>query len=490
MLFVLCSILGAVSLFGQDLPYEREISAYEKAQIDDPCEPGGTVFVGSSTWARWGKRLEKDFESFQAINRGFGGSTIPDQLRAVDRIVLPLQPKRIVFFCGTNDIARNASPESVYENFVKFLEKTWEKDPKIEVFFVTATRAPIRKQFWEKVDAFNAKVKALAEKREKLHYLDLISPMNDENGVTREDLYISDRLHLNRAGEELWVEIITKALEDNETVIRDTSFTEGFIILGTKHGDESRIENFGKDGVKPNWKLAQWNSKGKLDKLEISGDIITLSDPYKYVKLDRKEGNIELFADTSKEYEKPRKSASEPWVHLLLEQSPFEKPIKLSECKEIWAELEFELTELEAFGEQAPGLHTAQVGWFLYVKNTNPESKGEHDFLWFGLSLFDARYDFTDLYAAQDFAMPDGKFIYTLGSKTLLKEKPVPGKRLNIRCDILPEIRKGVQAAHEKGFIKNSQVEDMIIDGMNLGWEIPGTYKAGIKFYRLEITSK
>ena len=44
--------------------------------------------------------------------------------------------------------------------------------------------------------------------------------MYNEEGVVNEDLYKSDRLHMNRSGQEVWIPKIKKALDENPIVKR------------------------------------------------------------------------------------------------------------------------------------------------------------------------------------------------------------------------------------------------------------------------------
>ena len=276
--------------------------------------------------------------------------------------------------------------------------------------------------------------------------------------------------------------------EKSREVLTDVKFEKGFVLTGATHGAPQRVETFGQMDVTPVWRMPQWNSKGLLDCVQIDDATVQLRDDYKSVTLDRKTGAINLTVHASKEYATPRTSPSQPWVHLLLEQSPFKQPIKVSDAAAIWVEVEFELTENTACGPQNPGLHAAQLSWFLYLKNTNPQSKGFHDFLWFGLSMFDSRHDFVPDYAAQDFAMPNGSFIYTLGSKRYL-DKPVEiGKRQTIRRDILNDLREAIETAHKRGFITNTTIDDVVLDGTNIGWEVPGVYDVGVTLHKLSVT--
>ena len=286
----------------------------------------------------------------------------------------------------------------------------------------------------------------------------------------------------------LLVSSVAFSAETVRQVLGDREFSKGFTITGQQHADKPRIETFDQKEVTPLWRICQWNSKGKLENTEIAEDTIRIFDEYKSVTLDRKTGAINLTDNAIKEWDaKLRTSQHTPWPHLLLEQSPFKNPISIAKAKNIWVEFDFEITVMDHQGEQNPDLHTAQVGWFLYLKNVNPDSPGYRDFLWFGTSLFDARVDFTKNYAAQDFAMPNGSFIYTIGSETYLKEKCDVGRRQKVRYDILPEIEKALKAAHAQGFMKHSQVKDLTFDGTNIGWEIPGVYNAGITLHKLSV---
>jgi len=279
-----------------------------------------------------------------------------------------------------------------------------------------------------------------------------------------------------------------EAAKRQREALTDPTFSKGFILTGPTHASPTRIETFGQKNVKPEWRLPQWTSKGLLDRVHVDENTIKMTDDYKSVTLNRKTGAINLTADTLNEYAVPRTSGAQPWVHLLLEQSPFQKPIKVNEASEIWAEVEFELTRYKDHGKNDPGLHAAQLSWFLYLKNTNPESKGFRDFVWFGLSMWDSRHDFVPDYAMQDFAMPNGSFIRSLGTKRFFDAPVKVGERRTIRYNIREEIQKAIEIAHQNGFILNTTINDVVLDGTNIGWEIPGNYDVGTTLYKMSIT--
>lgn len=190
--------------------FERAVQKYEEAFKLSPPKSGCTLFVGSSSFALWGKKLEAEFADRNAVNRGFGGSTFPDNLLAIDRIHIPCRPARVVIFCGTNDFANGASVDEVFANFRAYLARLWKVDPRIEVFFVSVTHAPAREHLWAKGDALNELIQELASKTSVLTFIDIISPMNaaSERG---ENLFGSDRLHLNDTGYAVWAQTFREA---------------------------------------------------------------------------------------------------------------------------------------------------------------------------------------------------------------------------------------------------------------------------------------
>jgi len=273
--------------------------------------------------------------------------------------------------------------------------------------------------------------------------------------------------------------------------LSDTKFSKGFVLSGPLHASPTRNATFGQKDEKPEWRIAQWDSKGLLDRVLIDDDTVKLTDDYKSVTLNRKTGAINLAMDTLREYESPRTSPHQPWACLLLDQMSFQKPIKVSEAAEIWVEADFELTENKAHGPQNPDLHTAQLVWVFYMKNTNRESKGYRDFLWFCLQLFDSRYDFAPDFAMQDFnpqgAQGNGHFIRLLGSKRYFDKPVVVGERQTLRYDIRDAVQEAIEVAHKHGFIVNTTIDDVILDGTNIGWEVPGTYDVGATLYKMSV---
>ncbi len=191
--------------------YEDAIRAYEEKDQLHPPAPGGTVFAGSSTFTLW-SGLEETFADFQALNRGFGGSTIPEVEHYAPRVVLKYRPRRIVFYAGTNDIAEGASGYEVYARFLQFLAGVRAAAPDCRVYFISASIAPSRLHLQAQYDEANRLISTDAECSGEFTYIDVLPVMHDAAGNLRLDYFGADDLHMNAQGYAAWTPVIREAL--------------------------------------------------------------------------------------------------------------------------------------------------------------------------------------------------------------------------------------------------------------------------------------
>ncbi|MCX8036642.1 MAG: hypothetical protein N3D11_06250, partial [Candidatus Sumerlaeia bacterium] len=114
--------------------WEKDIRAFEEKDKAAPPAKQGILFIGSSSIRRWD--LDKWFPNLGALNRGFGGSHISDSVAFTSRIVLPYQPRVIVFYSGDNDLQYGKSPETVCEDFKAFVRAVHSRLPHTRIVFI------------------------------------------------------------------------------------------------------------------------------------------------------------------------------------------------------------------------------------------------------------------------------------------------------------------------------------------------------------------
>jgi len=281
-------------------------------------------------------------------------------------------------------------------------------------------------------------------------------------------------------------------------IILDTQFKKGIGLIGSSSADPEIIDTlrpFGRSKQQPVWKMPQWATRYDLKGLRPikHRDTIIYQNEGKKVSF-LKTGNtvllgLEVFG--SKEYLKPRMSG-EAWPHLLLEQRTNQTKISQMQALDFQISAKLMYCYNRTGAADDPGLHAAQVTFYLLVQNVNKSSAGLGDYFWFGLPLYDSRHPILEEYAAQDLGKEDAtkKFILNVSSKEIFNGSLHQMKWLNIRKDIYPLIKKAFQKAKENGYLRSTNFEDISIESTNLGWEISGTFDCGVQFRNLSLTAR
>ena len=197
------------SVRADPLRWEKEVEAL--ASRASP-EPGGVVFIGSSSIRMW-RSLAADFPGFRVRNHGFGGSHLEDSVHFFDRLVRPFAPSAVVLYAGENDIAAGMTPEKVRADFEAFRRRLRETAPEARLVFVSLKPSPSRVRHLEAMARANALVAAACAQDPLCAFVDVATPMLDAAGRPREELFLADRLHLNAEGYALWAARVRPALE-------------------------------------------------------------------------------------------------------------------------------------------------------------------------------------------------------------------------------------------------------------------------------------
>jgi lysophospholipase L1-like esterase len=202
--------------------YESTILAFEKADQAAPPAHGGVVFYGSSSIRMW-KTLNEDFPGLNVINRGFGGSTAPDALQYANRIVFPYRPAVIVFYEGDNDLSKGRTPEQFLADCQEFARQVHAELPKTRILYLSVKPSVKRSTLMEKQAAANKMLSSWisSAKDSRLVFVDIVKPMLDDKGTVRADLFLADRLHMNRQGYKIWADTIRNLLHPPKVASAD-----------------------------------------------------------------------------------------------------------------------------------------------------------------------------------------------------------------------------------------------------------------------------
>ena len=189
---------------------QAESFSEEVAEIADLPVPtwdsGIIIFTGSSSVRLWGDAglLSK---GSPIINTAFGGSTAYGLNVYLEDLVLRYEPKQVFIYEGDNDIAAGRDTRTILEHLDTIFTRIWEQNPEVEIVYISAKPSPLRWELRKEYEALNKAVERRAKKEDRLVFADVYSSML-QKGQVREDLFIEDRLHMNRTGYAIWAEVI------------------------------------------------------------------------------------------------------------------------------------------------------------------------------------------------------------------------------------------------------------------------------------------
>lgn len=212
-----CAALACASLSAQqpERPtadrWEDAVRTFEQGDRASPPPAGGIVFLGSSSFRRWD--LDRYFPGMGLINRGFGGSQMADAIRYLDRIVLPLQPRTLFVYEGDNDIANGKTAATVEREFRQLVSKVRQAQPAAKVVFVGIKPSLRRWHLISEIRDANARIRNYCDTDGLLAFVDTDAPLLGSDGRPREDLFVSDGLHLSDSGYRVWADLVRPHLD-------------------------------------------------------------------------------------------------------------------------------------------------------------------------------------------------------------------------------------------------------------------------------------
>ncbi|PZR24346.1 MAG: G-D-S-L family lipolytic protein [Citrobacter freundii] len=207
IVFIVCLLVFAASVSAQ--PFAQEIAAFKKQDSLKFPAANQILLIGSSSFTKW-KDVQDYFPSYPILNRGFGGSQLPDQVRYVNDIVFPYKPKQIIIYCGENDMASadSVTADVVLRRFRELFYAIRAKLPKVPIAFISMKPSPSRQLIQPKIIEGNAKIRAFLKKQKSTAFIDVYKDMINDEGKPMADLFVEDNLHMNKKGYAIWQKLM------------------------------------------------------------------------------------------------------------------------------------------------------------------------------------------------------------------------------------------------------------------------------------------
>lgn len=215
LVFLSCSPLKVYKDKPEVKAWEPEIAKFEQLDKSEVYPADALLFAGSSSIRLW-KTLAEDMAPYNVIQRGYGGSRLSDFAVYADRIFSPHKCSAVVMFIA-NDItgsAQDKSPEEVRKLFLIVLKTFRKTNPTAPFFWIAITPCSSRWKAWPQIQTINELIRKECEDHLNTYFIKTDFAFLDDNGEPKDELFVSDKLHLNADGYKVWTEIIKKEIDN------------------------------------------------------------------------------------------------------------------------------------------------------------------------------------------------------------------------------------------------------------------------------------
>ncbi|HXD74445.1 MAG TPA: GDSL-type esterase/lipase family protein, partial [Vicinamibacterales bacterium] len=171
------------------------------------------VFVGSSIFHRW-TELQQHMAPLPVVNIAFDGAVTDDWNRLIEFRVLPLKPRVVVYYCGSNDVDLGEPAGPIVKRIHTFVDRVHTAMPRTRVVFVSVIRAPEKRDRFDVVDAINAQMRKLAERNPGVQFVDVNPGLEHSDASPRVELFMNDQLHLRPAAYDILAKMLKPVLTE------------------------------------------------------------------------------------------------------------------------------------------------------------------------------------------------------------------------------------------------------------------------------------
>ncbi|MDD2791634.1 MAG: GDSL-type esterase/lipase family protein [Sediminibacterium sp.] len=207
-LIVLIILVGSAAGISAQ-PFIKEVNYFKKLDSLKAPPQHPILFIGSSSFTNW-KDVNSYFPSYNILNRAFGGSSLEHLILYADDVIFKYEPKQIVIYCGENNLSAgsNVTGDSIARKFIALHQLIRSRLPKVPIVYVSMKPSPSREKYLPAMTEGNRLIKKYLRKQRKSVYVDVFSAMFTKDGAILSDIFLSDKLHMNKKGYGIWQPII------------------------------------------------------------------------------------------------------------------------------------------------------------------------------------------------------------------------------------------------------------------------------------------
>lgn len=192
--------------------FQKEIDTIEKRFAGKVDNHKLVIFTGSSSVRRW-ENLSDYFPGKNIINTGFGGSQMSDLIYYSDSVITKYKPVKVFIYEGDNDINAGEKAEDVFQESKTLISKLTADLPRLKIVIISVKPSPSRWALRDEYLKLNSMFKKISAENKNVSYVDVWSPLLNNQGRPKGELFIKDSLHINSSGYDIWAGQIKKYLK-------------------------------------------------------------------------------------------------------------------------------------------------------------------------------------------------------------------------------------------------------------------------------------
>lgn len=192
--------------------WEEKIQELKDKNIKEGIKDSCVLFIGSSTFTRWGDAA-KYFPESNVVNRAFGGSMMCDQIYFFDEVVKPFNPVQIVIYEGDNDLnGTPTTPKEFMEDVICMCRLIHYHYPKCRILLVSIKPCPARVQSFGKYKEANRLMEEYAGLYDYIDFVSVWDKFIDEDDRPIMKYFMEDHIHITPDAYLLFKEVMEDKL--------------------------------------------------------------------------------------------------------------------------------------------------------------------------------------------------------------------------------------------------------------------------------------
>ena len=205
-IFLLWSVSTA-ALCQDPQRFKEEIREMKATDASVPSK-NLNLFTGSSSIRFW-KTLPARFPDHNVVNRGFGGSQMSELFYYTYELIIDYKPKSVFIYEGDNDLSEGKTTAEILQDAGKIIRLIRsELGRKVRIYFITPKPSIRRWQLKDKYESYIADLRKFTADQKNVGVIDVWTPMLDNTGALKTDLFVEDDLHMNEKGYDVWEKTI------------------------------------------------------------------------------------------------------------------------------------------------------------------------------------------------------------------------------------------------------------------------------------------